>query len=165
MKNGDCTVLVCSCDEYADILPPFMGLWRKFWPDCPFEIVLSTETGRDVPGFDRVLAAGAGKPGCARLVNALNHIDTPYVLMLCDDYFLSGAVDTQLVLRRLSQMREFGASNLRLVPNPAPTAVNTLPFDGDPGLFRYKPLSAYAIATQTGIWDRAFLRGLFKKLF
>lgn len=160
MKNADCTVLVCSCDCYADILPPFAGLLHRFWPDCPFETVLSTETDPGVPGFDRVVAAGAGKPWCQRLLFALDRIETPYVLMLCDDYFVSGEVDTRRILSRLSQMREFGAANLRLVPNPRPTAANSVPFSGAPGLARYKPLSAYSIATQTGIWDREFLKGL-----
>ena len=160
MKNSDCTVLVCSCDEYADILPPFAALWRRFWSDCPFETVLSTETDPGVPGFDRVVAAGAGRPWCERLAFALDHIETPYVLMLCDDYFLSGEVDTRRILGRLSQIREFGASNLRLVPNPKPTSANSTPFSEGVGLARYKPLSAYSVATQTGIWERSFLRGL-----
>ena len=44
MKNAGCMVLGASCDKYADILVPFSVLWRKFWPDCPFETVLVTET-------------------------------------------------------------------------------------------------------------------------
>ena len=40
----DCTVVVAGCDKYADLLAPFSALWRKFWPDCPFETVLLTET-------------------------------------------------------------------------------------------------------------------------
>ncbi len=42
--NLDCTVLVASCDKYADLLRPFDILWRKYWADCPFETVLVTET-------------------------------------------------------------------------------------------------------------------------
>ena len=29
MTNTDCTILVCSCDKYADLLEPFAVLWRK----------------------------------------------------------------------------------------------------------------------------------------
>ena len=156
----DCTVLVCSCDKYADILPAFVALWRRFWPDCPFETVLVTETDPGLGGFDRTIACGAGGTWCSRLVKALDEISTSCVLMLCDDYFLSQKVDTAQILHRLAQMREFGAGNLRLIPNPSPSDSNSEPFAADDGLFRYRPKSAYCIATQAGLWDRAFLRGL-----
>ena len=47
-KSESCTVLVASCDKYADLLGPFSALWRKFWPDCPFEVVLVTESEPDL---------------------------------------------------------------------------------------------------------------------
>ena len=159
-KNSDCTVLVCSCDKYADLLPPFAALWRKFWPDCPFETVLVTETDPHVAGFDRVVACGGGGSWCSRLVAALGRIETPYVLMLCDDYYLAEPVNTALVLRRLSQAKEAGAFNLRLIPNPPPKSGNYRPFGGETGLLQYKPGTAYCIATQSGFWDREFLARL-----
>ena len=156
MKDASCAVVVCSCDKYADLLSPFMQLWRRFWPDCPFETVLVTETDPRVPGFDRVVACGRGGSWCSRLVRALDTIAAPHVLMLCDDYYLSARVDTALVLRRLGQLREFGASNLRLIPNPKPTSANADPFGG--GLMRYRSPNAYCVATQAGLWERGFLR-------
>ena len=155
-----CTVLVCSCDKYADILPPFAALWRRFWPDCPFETVLVTESDPGIAGFDRVVACGRGGTWCSRLVRGLDAVRTPYVLMLCDDYFLFKGVDTARFLSRLSQMQAFGAANLRLIPNPKPGAANASPFGHGTDLFRYKPLTAYSIATQSGIWERGFLRSL-----
>ena len=155
-----CTVLVCSCDKYADILPPFAALWQKFWPDCPFETVLVTETDPHITGFNRVVACGRGGTWCSRLVQALDAIDTPYVLMLCDDYFLADKVNMPRLLSRLSQMQEFSAANLRLIPNPKPTAANAKAFGHNMDLFQYKPLMAYSVATQTGFWKREFLRSL-----
>lgn len=155
--NADCTVLVASCDRYADLLPPFSALWRKFWPDCPFETVLVTETepqNRSELCFDRIVACGSGGNWCSRLVRALNEIQTPYVMMLCDDYYLKATVDTARIMRRLGQAREFDAANLRLIPNPRPTQ----PHCGD--LMEYRKQTAYCIATQAGIWNREFLRGL-----
>ena len=61
MTNTDCTILVCSCDKYADLLDPFAVLWQKYWPDCPFETVLVTETKPDQElCFNRVVACGKG---------------------------------------------------------------------------------------------------------
>lgn len=153
--RGDLTVLVASCDKYADLLAPFSALWRRFWPDCPFETVLVTETPpAGVLCFDRVIACGPGGTWCSRLVRALDALATPYVLMLCDDYFLEAPVDTALILRRLGQAKARDAANLRLIPNPTPRgAVRD-------GLMEYRKNTAYCIATQAGIWNRAFLRGL-----
>lgn len=157
--NADCTVLVCSCDKYADLLAPFSALWRKYWSDCPFETVLVTETKPDQDlCFSRVVACGKGGDWCGRLVEALGMISTPYILMLCDDYYLSAHVDTAGILRRLEQAKEYDAANLRLIPNPVPSAGNSSPAEG--GLFEYRKNMAYCIATQAGIWNREFLLGL-----
>jgi hypothetical protein len=156
-RHLNCTVLVCSCDRYADLLQPFSVLWRKFWPDCPFETVLVTETAPLAASslcFDRVIACGPGGNWCSRLVQALDKIETPYVLMLCDDYYLEAPVDTARILERLVQAQAFDAVNLRLIPNPKPS----VPFRD--GLFEYRKQTAYCIATQAGIWSRDFLRGL-----
>ncbi len=152
MKNADCNVVVASCDKYADLLAPFSSLWRKFWPDCPFETVLVTETKpTEDLAFDRVIACGAGGNWCSRLVTALEQVETRYVILLCDDYFLAAPVDTALVLKRLEQAQRFDAANLRLIPNP----VTRIPYRE--GLREYRKNTAYCIATQAGIWNREFL--------
>ena len=157
--NTDCTVLVCSCDKYADLLGPFAALFRKFWPDCPFEMVLVTETwGEDNLCFDRVVACGPGMNWASRLVKALDEVSTPYVLMLCDDYYLSAKVDTAKILSRLAQAKSHNAANLRLIPNPAPQSGKSC--QAPDGLLKYRKDTAYCIATQAGFWNRGFLRCL-----
>lgn len=155
MNNSDCTVLVTSCDKYADLLGPFAVLWKKYWPDCPFEAVLVTETKpAESLCFDRIIACGAGGNWCSRLVAALSQIETKYVIMLCDDYYLDRSVDTALILKRLEQAKRFDAVDLRMIPNP----VTKIPYAE--GLREYKKNTAYCIATQAGIWNREFLRKL-----
>lgn len=157
--NPDCTVVVCSCDKYADLLEPFAALWRKYWPDCPFETVLVTETNPEQElCFNRVVACGNGGNWCSRLVVALGMVETPYVIMLCDDYYLVSPVDTEGVLLRLGQAKSYDAANLRLIPNPTPGVRNSIP--AEDGLFEYRKNTAYCIATQAGIWNREFLLGL-----
>lgn len=155
-KNPDCTVLVCSCDKYADVVVPFAALWRKFWPDCPFETVLVTETPPRMLDFcfDRVIAPGTGFCWSELLVQALDQVATPYVMLLCNDYYLEAPVDTERLLRRLAQARTLDAVNLRLIPNPP----KGLPQTDD--LMEYPKNTAYCIATQAGFWNRVFLRNL-----
>lgn len=157
MKSLDCTILVVSCDQYADVLPPFVMLWRKFWPDCPFETVLLTET-IDCEGFDRVVLAGKCNDWSPRVVKALEKISTPYVLMVLNDYFLNAPVDTAKMLERLEQAKKFDAANLRLNPNPP----GRMPYQ-DSDLMEFPKNVAYSVTCQTGIWNREFLLGLAKR--
>ena len=174
MINNDslsklCTVVCCSCDKYADLQPVFLELFRKYWPDCPFSLVLVTETDliarlatpadpknpTDPNSFSQVFALGAGKNWASRLVEALDKIETPYVLMLCDDYFLERKVDTAKMISRLEEMRRRNAANLRLIPNP----VGGKAVEGS-DLLEYERNTAYCIATQAGFWEKGFLKSL-----
>ena len=160
MNSEDCTVLVVSCDGYADVVPPFEALWRKFWPDCPFTTVLLTETLPAEDGvFDRVVRTGPCLSWSRRVEQGLAQIATPYVLLLCNDYYLCSRVDTAQILARLEQAKRLGAANLRLNPNPRPSQV----FDPGLRLLAYRKNTAYCISTQAGFWDRSFLLGLLAK--
>lgn len=160
MNNGDCTVLVCSCDKYVDLLSPFSFLWRKFWPDCPFSVAIVSETPPNEGDlcFDRVIATGFGLNWSQMLVRALEEISTPYVLMLMNDYFLNGQVDTERVLMRLGQARRFDAANLRMNPNPH----GRMPWQ-DTDLMEMPKDVAYCVTCQAGIWNREFLLGVARR--
>lgn len=157
--NDDCTVLVASCDAYRDIEIPFAALFGKYWPDCPFRVLLLTETGRPENGgyetFDGIIATGTGKCWCEMLVEALSRMSTPYVLLLMNDYFLSAPVDTSRLLMRLDQAKAFDAANLRLNPNPP----GRKPWR-DTDLLEFPKNVAYCVTCQTGIWNRDYLEWL-----
>ncbi len=144
--TGDCTVLVTSCDAYRDVERPFLTLFRRYWPDCPFELVVVGESGAE-EGFDRAILTGRGKTWSQMLVEALDAISTPYVLMLMNDYYLERPVDTALILRRLGEAKAADALNYRLDPDPPRAVKNT----------------AYSVSCKVGIWNRAFLRDLATK--
>jgi len=159
MHSPHCTIVITSCDRYADTWRPFATLFKHHWPGCPYETVLVTES--PVPqtpgGFSRVVAAG--KLGWGdRLALALSEIQTPRALLLCDDYFLCAPVDAAVFERMLGLAEKHNAGNLRLIPNPAHTAL----FSKEEGLGVYKPSTAYCIATQAGIWDTRFLQRIAK---
>ena len=144
--NADCTVLVTSCDAYRDVEGPFLALFRRYWPDCPFELVVSGETGAE-KGFDRAVLSGRGKTWSQMLVEALDAVATPYVLMLMNDYFLSSPVDTPRLLGLLDEAKSRDALNYRLCPDPPRAVKNT----------------AYAVSCKAGFWNRLFLRELAAK--
>ena len=146
MMDRACTVLVTSCDAYRDVEAPFVALFRKYWPDCPFELVVVGETGAE-SGFDRQILTGKGKSWSEMLSEALGLIHTPYVIMLMNDYYLESRVDNALILKRLEEAKQKDALNYRLCPDPPRAVKNT----------------AYAVSCKAGIWNREFLRDLATK--
>ena len=157
MNSPDCSVLVCSCDRYADVLTPFTKLFGKFWPNCPFPKILVTENmpGAEIASvFNRVIACGKGGNWASRLVQALDKIETSRVLMLCDDYLLEAPVQNPVLLRRLEEMKTANAVNLRLLPNP-PQGI-----DRGNGLMEYPKNTAYCVSTLAGFWEVEYLRKL-----
>lgn len=155
--SSECTVLVTSCDAYHDIEAPFLAMWRKYWPDCPFRLVLLTET-LPTPGFDETICTGRGKKWCQMLAEALEQIGTPYVLMLMNDYFLSSPVDTGRFMQRLREAKRFGAASLRLMPNPP----GKHPWEGS-DLMEMPKNTAYCVTCQATIWERGFLLSLARR--
>lgn len=150
-------MLVTSCDGYHDVEGPFIELWHRNWPDCPFETVLVSET-LSSPGFDRVILTGRGKTWCQMLAEALEQISSPFVLMLMNDYFLEGKVDTSLFLKRLDEARRYDAANLRLMPKP-PGRKAWL----DTDLMEMPKDTAYCVTCQAGIWNREYLLSLARR--
>lgn len=158
---GELTIVVGSCNRYSDLLEPFSKLWRQYWPDCPYELVLATESTPPNAAnlaFDRILTIGTGKSWSRLMQEALREIQTPYLIYLCDDYFLSAPVPTRDIARHLELCRRHRAVNLRLLPNPPPTQT----FAPEPELGLYEKNTAYCIATQAGIWDRDFFLRLVR---
>lgn len=166
--NADCTVLVVSCDAYADVVPPFIALKRRFWPDCPFETVLLTETV-GCEGFDRTVFAGKCNDWCPRVLRALERIETPYVLLLLNDYYLNAPVDTAKMLALLAAAQEHRALNLRMNPNPPAGEAFVPAGAGGPlvtageTLYAFPKNTAYCVSCQAGFWNRAFFTDLVRR--
>ena len=86
------TLLVNSCDAYADLWQPFFTLLKRYFVPLPAEILLNTET-KDF-AFDglnlRCVHSTAPTYG-ERMTDALREVKTEYTLLLLDDFFLSPA--------------------------------------------------------------------------
>lgn len=81
-KKSEVTILVSSCDKYEDAWEPFFRLLNIQWPDCPYNIVLSTETKNYDCDFLNVETINSSPKlsWSSRLKNVLTQISTEYVL-------------------------------------------------------------------------------------
>ena len=107
MKN-DITILLTTCDAYADAWDPFFALWKKYWPDCAYPFVVNSETKTcETDLFSvRTVYGGKGLTWSKRLKRCLNTLDSEFVLLCLEDYFLQSPVNTEIFCAALHTMEE-----------------------------------------------------------
>ena len=104
MNNNDCSVLVASCDKYEDAWDPFFTLLKKYWSGCKFPLYLSTET-KQYSNSDVTVLNTDSKNWGERVESALARIDSEYVILFLEDFFLQKEVDNEEIERCLERLR------------------------------------------------------------
>lgn len=150
------TVLISSFDGFADCWVPSAHGFTKYWPDCPYPILLMTNT-RDFPHPRlRVLKVSGGADWSARMIDALDRIETPYVIYFQEDYWITEPVDTARITSYLDLMEREGLDYIRLVSNPVPDRE----YAPDPRLGVLSDEASYRTSVQITLWRREVFREL-----
>lgn len=95
------SVVVMSCDGYDDLWETFFTLKERYWGNCPYETYLITET-KDSKYAKTIKTQGEWT---ARLRQALEKIDTEYVLFMLDDFFIREYVDQERIDKVLNSFK------------------------------------------------------------
>ena len=90
------SVLVYSCDSYADVWEPFFTLFFKYW-DCPYNVYLTTET-LQYPD-ERVITLNHKGQWTDRIRAAVQDIPTKYIIGMCEDMFIRKPVRQDVIER------------------------------------------------------------------
>ena len=155
----DVSAVVLSHDGYADLWPAFFELLFRFWPDLPYPLHL-VSNGRTFPD-DRVIPVRVGddRSWSQTLACALDHIPGRYVLLMLEDYFLTGRVDTARIARLHATMVKLRAVYLRLAPAPKPDS----PCPGFSDIGYIAKGAPYRTSLQIAFWERSALLGLLRQ--
>lgn len=92
--------------------------WDIYWKDCPFEKILCTQTqiGDCEDKYDRFIYTDEKLIWGDRLEKALQEIDTEYVIMMPEDFFICKTVDTKSIYDTLLWAKENNAGAIHLTP-------------------------------------------------
>lgn len=104
----DVTIVFCSCDAYSDLWENFFKLLKKYWPEYDGEIILNTETKAfQYDGFriSSPLNCGDDVSWSDRLSLSLKRVQTPYILIFLDDFYLKNKVNHVEFLKTLGYMK------------------------------------------------------------
>ena len=155
---SDTSILVASCDKYADLWRPFFNLMWRYWPDSPFKIYL----GANLMVYDdprvKTLTIGKDLGWSTGLRRMLEQIETPSIILMLEDFFLRRPVDSETVVNCLRALYDLDAHMIRLVPRPAPDRrVPDFSFLGS-----IKPSSPYRVSAQGTLWQKSSLLSLIR---
>ena len=113
MKN-DITLLIGTCDRYDVLWENFMILTDKYFKvDCPKLFV--TENKR-VPSADYETHLGKKLPWSNRMFSALDTIDTEYVFLLLDDYYLRETITEDDISTYIKFLDEVKGNKMMIAP-------------------------------------------------
>jgi hypothetical protein len=155
---NELSVLTLSCDRYADVWPAFFPLFWKNWPDCPYRVYLGTNQKQFNHPNVHILKVGPDAGWAESAQRMLEQIDSEYVLLLLEDFFLTRRVDSQKVASLFKALVDLDGAYLRLKPFPRPDHIE--PARPDIGLI--EPGAPYRVALQAAIWKKAVFLRLLK---
>ncbi|MBQ6570222.1 MAG: hypothetical protein IJL87_08185 [Clostridia bacterium] len=156
----DVSILVNTCDLYEDAWNPFFRLLQIQWKDCPKKVYLNTETKKYTdPYFDVVTVnSSPGDKWGARLLKAIDKIDTEYVFFFLEDFFIQKPVNTDILETAISCLdNEKDVGAIRFVPHVSASwcEKGTETY----GYFSFIPLSWKARnTTMPSLWRKDYLK-------
>ena len=158
MSYEKLTILVNSCDAYEDLWYPFFTLLKKYGHLDKTPIILNTESksfamdGLEITCVHSPKNAQYGK----RMRNALDCVETEYVLMLLDDFFLRNPLDQNKIHEMIFWMdadRDIACFNCEKMD-----CYVAWEKEKYPGFARIPPGNAYACNMQAAIWRTGKLK-------
>lgn len=162
---NECTILVSSCDKYIDAWEPFFRLLKLQWPNCPYDIVLSTETKTYECDFlnVRTLYSLKSLSWSSRLKNVLNQIETEYVLFFLEDFFLLEKVKIEIFEQALQFLKNHENAYLFEFPSVDPGYEEATEIKEERTFKRVPKYEPYRAKVMVSLWRKKdFQRLLFE---
>lgn len=155
LKNN-LTMFISSCDKFSDLWELHVDFLKKNWQEPEMPVILSTDvpTDRSFDGL-RIVAGGKEKEWSQRLQYALQFVETEYVFVTLDDYFIITPIDLEKIANILDLMEKEHLDYVRLegfVRHPTRDKV-----PGYRKTYRLDTGKTYSVNLTSGIWRKSFL--------
>ena len=157
-KSKELTIVVNTCDEYSDVLEVFFCAFQKWWSDCPYPIVINTESKQYESVFPARVHIAKITDSCddwgGRLLETLSDIESEFVLMLYDDFILEEKVDTRQIHKALLLLKADEHSAVTYLVN---TSLPSMATDDESLFLPVKDGVEYRLNSAPGVWRRQVL--------
>jgi hypothetical protein len=155
-SHEKCCVVVSSCDAYSDAWSPFLQLFDRYWPDCPWQTWWISNQLKVEHSRVRTFAVGDDQGWASNLLKLLDDQQPDSIIYLQEDYFLQTPVDSKRLRDVIEYARNTAVGYIRLAGSPDPDRPHDNPF----GLGELSPGMKFRCSLQAAWWDVATLRKL-----
>lgn len=152
------TILGVFYDGYKDLWEDFVNLFKKYWSDCPYEVVIVANTD-NLTFFNGVKVISAGKDAeySKKIKTAIATLKSDYYLLLLEDFFFSERIDNT-VFEKLTDYIE--NEHIKYYSMPMNEFANN--FKGKKikhrvGEREISKNAKYTLSCQPAIWESNFL--------
>ena len=154
MLKDKLTLVIHSCDKFSDLWDAHVELLNQNWGDRNIDTFLVTdkETTKVYDGIT-VLSTGERMELSERTASALTSIQTEYVLITLDDYFLTKKISTEKIANLLSAMEKENLDYVRMFPIPK----SKDKIEGYKSLYRVNLNGNYKVNLYPGLWRKSFV--------
>lgn len=98
MGESSLAILIPAHDSYQDVLKLFCEQKNKFWNKCPYNIYWSNCEQKIIKDSDiQIINNGMDASFSKRIKNALEKIDSKYILLILEDFIISDIVDNERI--------------------------------------------------------------------
>jgi len=160
--NDKITVIYNTCDKYEPLWKGFFTLFKKYWSGFSGDIVLNTEEKSFAFEGLSIIRPVAKNTDCSwsqRILNSLDTVNTPYVIMILDDFYFKSEVDTAVIERCVTRMdSDKNIMMFSFAPQPEPNKP-----DPDSDIFeRRGRFATYRVNAQINLWRVSYLKKILR---
>ncbi len=158
--NKDMTIVFIGFDGYSDLWEDCIGLYKRFWPDCPYRtLFVNNEKDASFDGIE-VLHAGADAEWSRKVQLAIDESETPYICLLIEDFLLGDEVNTNTVLATVDFIKNEGIRYFKLVNMNRAVKNHDPIYNGKNYLHVIPESDEYGVSLQAAIWEKGYLAEL-----
>ena len=149
------SLLVSTCDKFSDLWDEHIAHLRKHWIGESWRIYLVTDkpTDRRYEGIE-IIVAGEDKDFPMRIKYAAQHIESDFILLSLDDYFIINDIYEEKLRLLVDRAYNDHIDYLKLYDRRMTDPAKYEPVEK---LNKIDLSKKYAITLYPAIWNRAFL--------
>ena len=154
--NPEFTIIISTCNKFSDIWDIQCSLIERNWSDRKARTILLTDSPTDYEYENvEVISAGKGLDMVDRLRCVVSTIETKYVFITLDDYFLVKQAQTERINELIQIMKKENLDYMRLYRYPRSRKTRQLECDKNIRLLSFD--KRYDVNLYPGIWKKEFL--------
>lgn len=149
------SLLISTCDKFSDLWDEHIAHLRKHWKGEMWKTYLVTDkqTNREYEGIE-IIVAGEDKDFPMRIKYATERIDTDYILLTLDDYFLINDVYEEKLRCLVDRAHNEHIDYLKLYDR---RMTDPRKYESVNNLSKIDLSKKYAITLYPAIWNKDFL--------